>query len=80
MWFICSLRPAGSTRRACSPPRLAATQLAPSAVLNRLTAPMGLSPTLTPTSRAHQEMLTDPYWLSEPYRLSEKAICNRENI
>src|SRR5215204_3596626 len=38
---------------ACSPPRLAATQLARSAVLNRLTAPTGLSPALTPASRAH---------------------------
>ena len=46
---------------ACSPPRLAATQLARSAVLNRLIAPTGLSPALTPASRAHQEMLTDPY-------------------
>src|ERR1700679_3040523 len=39
---------------ACSPPRLAATQLARSSVLNRLIAPAGLSPALTPASRAHQ--------------------------
>src|SRR6266853_1497298 len=52
MWFMCSLRPAGSIH-ACSPPRLTATQLAQSAVLNRLIAPVGLAPTLTPASRAH---------------------------
>ncbi len=40
--------------RACSPPRLTATQLARSSVLNRLIAPAGLSPALTPASRAHQ--------------------------
>src|ERR1700760_4577508 len=45
---------------ACSPPRLAATQLARSAVLNRLIAPTGLSPALTPASRAHQDLLPDP--------------------
>ncbi len=45
---------------ACSPPRLTATQLARSSVLNRLIAPAGLSPALTPASRAHQESLTDP--------------------
>jgi len=39
---------------ACSPPRLAATQLAQSSVLNRLIAPAGLSPALTPASRAHR--------------------------
>ena len=39
---------------ACSPPRLAATQLARSAVLNRLIAPAGLSPALTPASRAFE--------------------------
>ncbi len=39
---------------ACSPPRLAATQLARSAVLNRLIAPAGLPPALTPASRAHR--------------------------
>jgi hypothetical protein len=33
----------------CSPPRLAATQLARSSVLNHLTAPAGLSPALTPS-------------------------------
>jgi hypothetical protein len=42
--------------RACSPPRLAATQLARSSVLNRLIAPAGLSPALTPASRAHQRL------------------------
>ena len=42
---------------ACSPPRLAATQLARSAVLNRLIAPTGLSPALTPASRAHQGLV-----------------------
>ena len=40
---------------ACSPPRLAATQLARSSVLNRLIAPAGLSPALMPASRAHTE-------------------------
>src|ERR1700751_4760135 len=40
--------------QACSPPRLAASQLARSSVLNRLIAPAGLSPALTPASRAHQ--------------------------
>src|SRR5215212_6874757 len=41
---------------ACSPPRLAATQLARSSVLNRLIAPAGLSPALMPASRAHQSV------------------------
>src|SRR5882757_3954525 len=45
---------------ACSPPRLTATQLARSAVLNRLIAPTGLSPALTPASRAHQVSRVDP--------------------
>src|SRR5271170_7412207 len=44
---------------ACSPPRLAATQLARSSVLNRLIAPAGLSPALTPASRAHQATFLD---------------------
>src|SRR5215210_5512917 len=38
---------------ACSPPRLAATQLARSSVLNRLSAPAGLSPALMCALRAH---------------------------
>jgi len=38
---------------ACSPPRLTATQLARSSVLNRLIAPAGLSPALMCASRAH---------------------------
>ena len=38
---------------ACSPPRLVATQLARSAVLNRLIAPAGLSPALICALRAH---------------------------
>ena len=41
---------------ACSPPRLTATQLARSSVLNRLIAPAGLAPALTPASRAHQPL------------------------
>src|SRR5476651_1610524 len=45
---------------ACSPPRLAATQLARSSVLNRLIAPAGLSPALTPASRAHHMLRLDP--------------------
>lgn len=45
--------------RACSPPRLAATQLAQSAVLNRLSAPTGLSPACTPASRARQSTNLD---------------------
>jgi len=44
---------------ACSPPRLAATQLARSAVRNRLIAPTGLSPALTPASRALQKLTPD---------------------
>src|SRR5215207_3919839 len=46
----------GSGPRACrdgSPPRLAATQLARSSVLNRLSAPAGLSPALMCALRAH---------------------------
>lgn len=39
---------------ACSPPRLAATQLARSSVLNRLIAPVGLAPTLLCALRAHR--------------------------
>ena len=39
---------------ACSPPRLVATQLARSAVLNRLIAPAGLSPALICALRAHE--------------------------
>src|SRR5215203_2399986 len=38
---------------ACSPPRLAATQLARSSVMNRLSAPAGLSPALMCALRAH---------------------------
>src|SRR6478735_158616 len=45
---------------ACSPPRLAATQLARSAVLNRLIAPTGLSPALICASRAHNRLSIDP--------------------
>jgi hypothetical protein len=45
---------------ACSPPRLAAMQLVPHAGLNRLIAPAGLSPALTPASRAHQDFSHDP--------------------
>jgi hypothetical protein len=44
---------------ACSPPRLAATQLARSSVLNRLIAPTGLSPALTPASRARRVLRSD---------------------
>jgi hypothetical protein len=44
---------------ACSPPRLAATQLARSSVRNRLIALAGLSPALTPASRAHQLLNID---------------------
>ena len=44
---------------ACSPPRLAATQLARSSVRNRLIALAGLSPALTPASRAHQLLNVD---------------------
>src|SRR4051812_10691528 len=39
---------------ACSPPRLAATQLARSSVLNRLSAPAGLAPALMCALRAHE--------------------------
>ena len=46
---------------ACSPPRLTATQLARSSVLNRLIAPAGLSPALMPASRAHQRPISDVY-------------------
>ena len=60
--------------RACSPPRLAATQLARSAVLNRLIAPTGLSPALTPASRAHQELLTDPYFPSHEAGASARDV------
>ena len=49
-----------SPAQVCSPPRLAATQLARSSVLNRLTAPAGLPPALTPASRAHQVSRVDP--------------------
>ncbi len=45
---------------ACSPPRLAATQLARSSVLNRLIAPTGLSPALRRALRAHRDSKTDP--------------------
>src|SRR4051812_1461750 len=65
-WVICSLRPAGSTP--CLPfgglralslskrlsTRLAATQLARSSVLNRLSAPAGLAPALMCALRAHE--------------------------
>lgn len=52
----------GKARMLSAPPlppfvskvRLTATQLARSAVLNRLIAPTGLSPALTPVSRTHQ--------------------------
>jgi hypothetical protein len=50
----------GIRLHACSPPRLAATQLARSAVLNRLIAPTGLSPALALASRAHQLSSVDP--------------------
>jgi hypothetical protein len=46
---------------ACSPPRLTATQLARSSVVNSLIPPAGLSPALTPASRAHQEYSHDPF-------------------
>src|ERR1700722_11563833 len=49
---------------ACSPPRLTATQLARSSVLNRLIAPAGLSPALTPASRAHQMLRSEARSLS----------------
>ena len=45
---------------ACSPPRLTATQLARSAVLNRLIAPTGLSPALTPDSLGAPEITGRP--------------------
>ena len=45
---------------ACSPPRLTATQLARSSVLNRLIAPAGLSPALRRALRAHRDSKTDP--------------------
>src|SRR6266498_5583768 len=45
---------------ACSPPRLTATQLARSSVLNRLIAPTGLSPALRRASRAHRDSRPDP--------------------
>src|SRR5271156_6150172 len=50
----------------CSPPRLAATQLVRSSVLNRLIAPTGLSPALTPASRAHQVSRVDSFLLPVP--------------
>ena len=46
---------------ACSPPRLTATQLARSSVLNRLIAPAGLPPVLAPASRAHHSRDYDSY-------------------
>src|SRR6266511_6236019 len=45
---------------ACSPPRLTASQLARSSVLNRLIAPTGLSPALRRASRAHRSYSPDP--------------------
>ena len=47
---------------ACSPPRLTATQLARSSVLNRLIAPAGLPRVLAPASRAHQRPISDVLW------------------
>jgi hypothetical protein len=52
--------------QACSPPRLATTQLARSAVLNRLIAQAGLSPVLTPASRAHQKLRLECAWTCRP--------------
>ena len=46
---------------ACFPPRLAATQLARSSVLNLLIAPTGLSPALRRASRAHRLSRSDPF-------------------
>ncbi len=63
--------------RACSPPRLAATQLARSAVLNRLIAPTGLSPALTPASRTHQDSLADAYLLHTLSPLRTKHLYQR---
>ncbi len=68
-----SSRPAGSTpclpfgeiRVWRLPPRLAATQLARSAVLNRLIAPTGLSPALRRASRTHRASQTDPVFPGE---------------
>lgn len=45
----------------CSPPRLAATQLAPDSAANRLIAPAGLPRVLAPASRVHQRPVSDAY-------------------
>ena len=62
---------------ACSPPRLAATQLARSAVLNRLIAPTGLSPALTPASRAHRNSEADPSYTAYTFlRKCGTSFCS----
>ena len=87
MWFICSLRPAGSTPCLLpTPPRVAATQLARSSVLNRLIAPAGLSPALTPASRAHHVSRVDPNgsftWRDyrDPSKLKQLTLATREFV
>ena len=73
MWFMCSLRSRrrGIRLHACSPPRLAATQLVPRLRDCHLIAPAGLSPALTPASRAHPML--------RPDAMGAKASARRVN-